>query len=844
MEHKPLTHRLLFGLGIFIAYAGLAVLITWPLAANLNQVLPGASGDTLLHYWNGWATKQALSQGQSPLFTKLLFYPEGVSLVTHNMAWFQIGPWLLLERFLDGITAYNLTLLFNLTLCGAAAFILVYKLTADLRPAFLAGLVYMAWPFRLSQLDHPNLLATQWIPVFMLFLILTLENGRWRDVVLTAVSLALIGYGRWQLLIPAAIMGLIYVAWHWKQWWPKEQRDRILKLVISAGLAAIFLLPPAFLLLQEQQKDPGAADLFREGEEAIMQSDLLAYVTPSNGHFLLREVTKPIYDKYYEARFSTRRYSPYIGLITLLLAILALIKKRRESLPWLWMALVLLLLAMGPLLRVNGTTYPGIPMLYRLLEPLQVIRLMRVPDRFNMFLALPVAVFAAYGTAVILERFRSKWKAISVYVLLLVLILFEYLVIPVPIHDTPTPSPFFQELAQEPDAFAVLNLPLDSLKAKTYMFEQVTHQRPIMQGNMSRIPPSAYNTIDNNPWLSTLRQAVEMDPNHKDVGQQLAALAADGVRYVIMHKDLVGADRIQHWQRYLLTEPYYEDGEIVVYRTNPQIDQDFGLDQELIPGLGPVRVMTSADCFTRGYTLEVDIGWGSDSVAPQNYVAKLALVDSSGASRFEENFPISDGHTINLDSSFALFWEYYKLPITDDLEAGAYSLVLSLQDAATGASAGEPYVLQEFLVQDAVCQSETIVDATNINAVFGDRLRLLAYDFEQADQLKLRLYWQASQRMGQDFKIFIHVFDPITAVPAAQDDAMPHRNAYPTSYWGLGEVVEDQIHISLRDVPSGSYGLAIGVYEPVTGERLEVIDSDGIIAADGRLILPETVSVR
>ncbi len=408
MEQKPLSHWIFLSLGIFLTYAGLAIFITWPLAADLNRVLPGASGDTLLHYWNGWATKQALSQGQSPFFTNLLFYPHGVSLVTHNMAWFQIIPWLLLERIVDGVAAYNLTLLFNLTLCGCAAFLLVYKLTGDFSPAFLAGLLYMAWPFRLSQLDHPNLLATQWIPIFMLFLIRTLENGRWRDVVMTAVSLALIGYGRWQLLIPAAILGLIYVLWDWKQWWSKGQRDRLVKLVVSAGLAAIFLLPPAFLLLQEQQDDPAAADLFREGEEAIMQSDLLAYITPSNEHFLLRELTAPIYDSYYEMRFSSRRYSPYIGLTTSILAILALIKRRRESLPWVLMALFMILLAMGPLLRINGVSYPEFPMLYRLLEPVQVIRLMRVPDRFNMFLALPIAVLAGYGTAVILERLRSK----------------------------------------------------------------------------------------------------------------------------------------------------------------------------------------------------------------------------------------------------------------------------------------------------------------------------------------------------------------------------------------------------------------------------------------------------
>lgn len=160
-------------------------------------------------------------------------------------------------------------------------------------------------------------------------------------------------------------------------------------------------------------------------------------------------------------------------------------------------------------------------MLYRLLEPVQVIRLMRVPDRFNMFLALPIAVTAAYGIVVILENLRSKRMVVAFYVLLLTLILFEYLVIPVPLHDIPAQSPFFQELAEESGSFAILNLPIDSLKAKTYMFEQVTHQRPLIQGNMSRIPLSAYSTFDSNPWLNTLRHTAEMDPAYNDVANSL-----------------------------------------------------------------------------------------------------------------------------------------------------------------------------------------------------------------------------------------------------------------------------------------------------------------------------------
>jgi hypothetical protein len=91
--------------------------------------------------------------------------------------------------------------------------------------------------------------------------------------------------------------------------------------------------------------------------------------------------------------------------------------------------------------------------------------------------------------------------------------------------------------------------------------------------------------------------------------------------------------------------------------------------------------------------------------------------------------------------------------------------------------------------------------------------------------------------------VFIHVFDPATGIPVAQDDAMPHRNAYPTHYWGLEEIVEDPIVIYLDGVAPGTYGVAVGVYDAITGDRLTAVDGEGAVSADGRLILPETVTV-
>ena len=150
-------------------------------------------------------------------------------------------------------------------------------------------------------------------------------------------------------------------------------------------------------------------------------------------------------------------------------------------------------------------------------------------------------------------------------------------------------------------------------------------------------------------------------------------------------------------------------------------------------------------------------------------------------------------------------------------------------------------------VETAVCTLATIPNANNINASFGTntnpQMRLAAYTLQQDGPLTIKLYWLAEQPMSQDYKVFIHVFDPATGIPVAQDDAMPHRNAYATHFWGLEEIIEDPIVIYLDGVAAGMYGVAIGVYDAATGERLTAVDGQGTVSEDGRLILPESVIV-
>jgi hypothetical protein len=828
---------------ILLAYTVTAVGMTWPLTARLTTALPGHTTDTLVHYWNGWWVRQALSTGQSPFYTPYLFHPRGLSLVYHNFAWVNVAAWLILSPWAGGPAAYNLAFLANLVLCGLSAFLLTHELTSDRRAAFLAGLIYQCWPFRLCQLDHPNLISTQWIPLFLLFLGRAVRRGRWQDGLLAGGFLSLIGYTRWQQLIPAAIVGSIYLVWILASrripW-----RRSVLPLLLAGGVAAVALSPPALFLTRHQGTTP--ADLLVEGEEATMQTDLLAYLTPSPSHPALGPLTQPAYDRYYADRSEGRRFSAYVGATTLILALLGTWSARRAGLPWAAMALTLFLLALGPILRVNGQLYPAIPMPYRLTNWLPVVRLLRFPDRFNMFMALPIAVLAGYGGRATLASARrhGRWACAGILCLLGGVTLLEYLVAPVPLQQ-PQSSSFYAQLATEPGSRAVLNLPINPQKSKLYMSAQVTHHHPILQGKTARFSEDAYAYLDDNRWLRGLRQFNHMLPELGDVSRQLAALAEDGVQYVILQKTQADDSQVARWQRTLLTTPHFEDEQIAVYTTTPRAGRDFALACELLPAIGIIHVVTSTGCLNPERVLEVDVGWGTSAAPGEELNVELALVTGEGITAQARAFPLSPDWPTSEWPADTVVWGYYELRASPSLPTGEYTVALALVDPVTGATQGQPADVGRVTVSHSPCTYDVLPGTVGANALFGDDLRLVSYQLHHdRDQLSVTLHWRAERRMQTNYKIFVHVFEPTTSVPVAQDDAMPRRETYPTTLWWPGEAVEDLVPISLEEAPAGRYGVAVGVYDPTTMERLPVVDGSGQLQVDGRFVLPgETIYV-
>lgn len=817
---------------VLVGYVLLTLAMTWPVAEYLTTRLIGHGGDVYVHYWNNWWIGQALAQGTSPYYTDLLFHPNGASLVYHNFGWLNIAGALALKPLTGPVGAYNIVFLLNIALCGYAAYDLARYLLQNRPAAFVAGLVHAFWPYRFIHVDHPNLVCTQWLVWFLLFLIRTVREGRRRHILLAALFLILTAFARLQLfvlaLFPAAIY-LLYSLFAERECWNRRTWGR---LALVGALTATVLAYPLFPLVREQLAGDYPDDIFID-EQSENQTDLLAYILPNTNHALRKRYLPDILET----------HVAFVGYTALAVGIYGAVRAGWGARLWLLIAAFSFFMALGPYLLVGGKTYPGIPMPYRLIGWSFPVRILRNPHRFNILLAVPAAVLVGYGVHFLSQ---SKWRARLIPLLMAGLVLFEYLRTPVPAARLQY-SPFYDHLAAESERFGLYDLPMGfSGPAKFYMYLQTIHGKPIVQGKMARPTRWINDFIDGDPFTKGMRlNDNRIDPELTAVSRHLAYLADADVRYLILHRepafrkypDYPFAEQWAEWQDWLTMAPFYQDDMIAVYNTRPRYGRDFDFDFDLGADVGIIRVGPIPSSLRQGDVVGLDVRWGSRGAPERDLTARLSLVDEAGeVQQSLEAPPCADWPTGGwLDGAIAI--GRYQLQVDPHLPPGRYALTVELVDAS------QPVVLAYVDIASLPRTFEPPSQVGHVTDVrFGDDFQLLGYDLAQdGDALNVTLHWQALQRPITYYKVFVHLFDPETGAVVAQDDAVPRRWTYPTTWWEAGEVVSDAIPLSMAEVPAGRYRLAVGMYHPDSGERLPVTDAAGEGPPDGRLVLSEEV---
>ncbi len=130
-------------------------------------------------------------------------------------------------------------------------------------------------------------------------------------------------------------------------------------------------------------------------------------------------------------------------------------------------------------------------------------------------------------------------------------------------------------------------------------------------------------------------------------------------------------------------------------------------------------------------------------------------------------------------------------------------------------------------------EGATLLPGSAINpspalASFGDFAQLISYSVvSDTTGHFIKLNWQPQRAADKDYTVFVHVVNA-DGSPAFQSDGPPAQGEFPTTRWLQSAAFADLHPITLPPhFKPGPYRLQVGLYDPVSGVRVEARAMDG-----------------
>ena len=231
-----------------------------------------------------------------------------------------------------------------------------------------------------------------------------------------------------------------------------------------------------------------------------------------------------------------------------------------------------------------------------------------------------------------------------------------------------------------------------------------------------------------------------------------------------------------------------------------------------------------------GDALDVQLFWQCLRPALSQHTVSLWLEDNLGRVLSEVNDLVSRRFPTNQWAPGQVVRDFHRLSLAPDLPAGRYAVRLRLEDGQGRLS--EPVDLSKLDVKERPKRFEAPPIPHPQRANLSNRVELLGYDLPSecvspGQPLSLTLYWRALAPMDTSYTVFNHLVGP-TGDIVGQWDSPPLAGTLPTTEWVAGEIIEDTYRIPVwADAPTGVYRLLVGMYDPVTGQRLSPIGEPG-----------------
>ncbi len=557
------------GAAVVGGYIVLSVIATWPLAQHFRTHVPGSdewagrrlfceSSTNLWRLW--WFRHAAVELGQNPFDCTHTFYPYGANLRFDALAPLHCGLGVVLQTWFTLPATQNVILLLNLVAAGGFTFVLARHLGLSSRAAFLAGAIFAFSPGPMSHLYAGifEMMATCWLPatLWLLLRLLAAAQWTWRSSVPLGLVLGVVIYTShystvfcWELI--ALTAGV--------QCWMNRQWSLLKRLVPAFVVAVLVGSPIIWAFIGASGPRP---DLVQAAEFDWYSADLAGFFVPSFMHPFFGSILRGVHLRLNpDSNYLPQETTMFLGLSVLALAACGIVRHRaatraaadragelesgltgsdRPRIPTrllITIFCVFLILSMGSHLKICGLN-TRLPLPSLVYSHLPILRNARAPGRHIVVVMLALSLLAAGGW----DSIRRGWLRST----LIVSIAFEFIPVPIPLYDAAVPE-VYQRLRDAPGKFAVLELPFGLRDGTVFLGDsdsrqllaQTVHRRPIVAGEVARLPSRMWQRILATPVIGTLLDPAGPAAFERrlefDRQQGPAFFSRWGIRAVVVH---------------------------------------------------------------------------------------------------------------------------------------------------------------------------------------------------------------------------------------------------------------------------------------------------------------------
>ena len=409
-----------------LGYLAALFVATYPFVWSLGDALPGSLYDPLQHLWILKWYKTCLIEGRSPVMSPELMYPIGAPLGTFSPLLFQALLFLPLSTVFSEVVSFNIIWVFGFVTTGLGTFALIRQVVRDDRCAALGGLLAMlSGPMLVHGRAHLELIYVGSIPLFLAAWLRFVDAPSRRRLAAAAASYVIVALCAAYYAVFAIIPAGLYWAWiavgsgKRREWGWFRSRARWLAAFSAIVVPCLVLsFGNQLWAMSEGYSIPRPVEEFE-----AYGTPPWTYVAPTILHATSGLLESDPYNRPGPG-WKLGEKASYLGIVSLGLVAFAAISRaplRRRGYWWATLA-ALVVLSCGASIEVGSTRVP-LPGLW-LKEHLFLFKLIRVPARFNLFVAVVAALLASAGLRELLRRRPGRgWQTLIVGVLAAVALL-------------------------------------------------------------------------------------------------------------------------------------------------------------------------------------------------------------------------------------------------------------------------------------------------------------------------------------------------------------------------------------------------------------------------------------